>query len=239
MTALRRRETLTGQLVKVMGERIGSGHYKRGEKLPSEQELIEEFGVSRTVVREAIATLRANGLVSTQQGVGAFVLNQTAITPFRIEEANLGVINEVVSVLELRIGIESEAASLAAVRRRDEHLEAMRAAMAALNNAIETGEDAVPADLNFHRAIAGATDNQHFLGLFNYLGELLIPRTRLQTFRLNGSSPADYLTRVNREHEEIYNAIERRDPEAARAAMRLHLIGSRERLRRSVHTENS
>ncbi len=239
MTALRRRETLTGQLVKVMGERIASGQYKRGDKMPSEQELIEEFGVSRTVVREAIATLRANGLVSTQQGVGAFVLNQTAITPFRIEEANLGVVNEVVSVLELRIGLESEAASLAAVRRTDAHLAAMRTAMQEMATAIETDGDAVPADLNFHRAIAAGTENAHFLALFNYLGELLIPRTRLQTFRLNGSSPADYLARVNREHEEIYNAIERRDPEAARAAMRLHLIGSRERLRRSVNTDGN
>jgi GntR family transcriptional regulator, transcriptional repressor for pyruvate dehydrogenase complex len=238
MTALRRRETLTGQLVKMLGERIADGTYKRGEKMPSEQELIEEFGVSRTVVREAIATLRANGLVSTQQGVGAFVLNRTAILPFRIEEANLGVVNEVVAVLELRIGIESEAGSLAAVRRNDVHLAAMRAAMAEMTKAIETGEDAVPADLDFHRAIAAGTENPHFLALFNYLGELLIPRTRLQTFRLNGTSPTDYLARVNREHEEIYNAIERRDPEAARAAMRLHLIGSRERLRRSVTVEH-
>jgi DNA-binding transcriptional regulator YhcF (GntR family) len=114
VTALRRRETLTSQLTKTLTERIAKGALKPGDKLPSEQELIEQFGVSRTVVREAISSLRAAGLVATQQGVGAFVQAAAASQPFRIDENSLDLIKEVINVVELRIGLEAEAAALAA-----------------------------------------------------------------------------------------------------------------------------
>ncbi len=200
--------------------------------------MIDEFGVSRTVVREAIATLKAGGQVATHQGVGAFVLQSAVVPPFRIEEAQLAIVREVLSVLELRIGFEAEAAALAAQRRQPVHLAAMRAALDQMQTAISEGEDAVEADLAFHRAIAEATENKHFLNFFNYLGALLIPRTRLQTFRCQDQSRIAYLERVNGEHEAIFYAIERQDGESARAAMRVHLAGSRERLRLSLR-ENS
>lgn len=234
MAELRRRETLTTRLVTLLTDRIADGTYPRGEKLPSEQEMIDEFGVSRTVVREAIATLKAGGLVSTHQGVGAFVLQAETVPPFRIEETQLDVVREVLSVLELRIGFEAEAAALAAQRRQPQHLAAMRTALDQMKRAIAEGEDAVEADLAFHRAIAEATENKHFLNFFNYLGALLIPRTRLQTFRFHDQSRAAYLERVNGEHDAIYYAIERQDGDSARAAMRVHLAGSRERLRVSL-----
>jgi DNA-binding FadR family transcriptional regulator len=101
------------------------------------------------------------------------------------------------------------------------------------------GEDAVEADLDFHRAIAEATENRHFVNFFNYLGALLIPRTRLQTFRLQDQSRTTYLERVNGEHEAIFQAIERQDSDSARAAMRVHLAGSRERLRLSLREVTS
>ncbi|MFD2263775.1 FadR/GntR family transcriptional regulator [Lacibacterium aquatile] len=230
MAELKRRETLASQLVKVLADRVGGGSYKLGEKLPSEQELINEFGVSRTVVREAIATLKAGGMITTQQGIGAFVTQSAGSQPFRVEEASLDLVNEVRAVLELRIGLEAEAASLAALRRDDRHLERMVKALERMEAAISAGTDAVEPDLDFHRAIAEATFNVNFLNLFNYLGAMLIPRTRIQTFRLHEGSREEYLQRVNREHHDVYMAIRRRDPEAARAAMRVHLTGSRERL---------
>lgn len=239
MAELRRRETLTAKLVQTLGDRIAKGTYPRGDKLPSEIEMIEEFGVSRTVVREAIATLKASGLVSTHQGVGAFVLQSDIVQPFRIEEAHLDVVKEVLSVLELRIGFEAEAAALAAQRRQESHLVALRASLERMQRAIAVGEDAVEADLDFHRAIAEATENRHFVNFFNYLGALLIPRTRLQTFRLQDQSRTAYLERVNGEHEAIFQAIERQDSDSARAAMRVHLAGSRERLRLSLREVTS
>lgn len=234
MTALRRRETLTSQLTRTLTGRIAQGLLKPGDKLPSEQELIGEFGVSRTVVREAISSLRAAGMVTTQQGVGAFVQADALTQPFRIDEANLDLLKEVISVLELRIALEAEACALAAQRRGEAHLEAMRVALDRMEAAIAASEDAVAPDLDFHRTIAEATGNAHFTHLFSYLGALMIPRTRLQTFRFFADDRTEYLRRVNREHEDIYQAILRRDSDAARSAMRLHLSNSRERLRKAM-----
>lgn len=234
--ALRRRETLTSQLIRSLSARIEQGGLKPGDKLPSEQELIEEFGVSRTVVREAISSLRAAGLVATQQGVGAFVQSNALTPSFRIDEANLDLLKEVIGVLELRIALEAEACALAAQRRQESHLAAMRLALDRMEAAIDAEEDAVAPDLDFHRSIAEATGNVHFSHLFSYLGALMIPRTRLQTFRFFADDRLEYLRRVNREHEDIYQAIQRHDSDAARSAMRLHLSNSRERVRRAMET---
>ena len=88
----------------------------------------------------------------------------------------------------------------------------------------------VAADIRFHLSIALATGNAHFADFMQHLGETIIPRSRVNTAKLAGDDFAQYLYRVNREHEDIYNAIRRQDPEAARAAMRTHLSNSRERL---------
>ena len=230
----KRRETLTSQLVRQVAGRIKSGEFPRGAKLPTEKEMIDEFGVSRTVVREAIANLRANGMVSTQQGIGAFVVHNTALPAFRIAEEDLSVIEEVVKGLELRIAVESEAAALAAKRRSDDDIRAIEGACEAMADAIRTGSDSIEADLNFHRAIARASQNDHFLKIFNYLGEVLIPRARLQTHRFDKSTLSEYLARVNSEHRQILVAIRRSDTDGARATMRMHLSGSRDRLQQSI-----
>lgn len=230
----RRRPTLTSRLVKALTGRIERGALKPGSRLPTEHALIREFAVSRTVVREAISSLKAAGLVSTHQGVGAFVLQAPRERPFRIDAEGLDLVKEVVAVLELRICVESEAAALAAQRRTDRHLARMRQALDRMAAAIEARRDAVESDLDFHRAIAEATGNPHFAQMFGHLGALLIPRTRLNTARYYAGGRAAYLRRVNREHEDIFEAIERRDGEAARSAMRLHLSNSRERLRSAL-----
>lgn len=234
MQTMRRRETLTDQLTRTLTDRIAAGHYAVGTKLPSEQDMINEFGVSRTVVREAIAKLRARGSVTTMQGVGAFVMQQDVTKGFEIDSASLSAVQEMVAVLELRIALESEAAVLAAQRRTPEQLAAMKEALHEMGAAIARGEDAVQADMRFHQSIAEAAGNPHFLKLFNYVGELLIPRARLQAIRLDTVPMPDYLGRVQREHEQICYAIERQDPEAARAALRMHLSESKARLQRSL-----
>jgi DNA-binding FadR family transcriptional regulator len=231
---IRKRETLTTQVVRLVGERIQMGDYPRGSKLPTEKALIDEFGVSRTVVREAIANLKASGLVSTQQGIGAFVLHETAATSFRLDNDSLLIVEEVVKGLELRTGIEAEAAALAALRRTDADITDMELACSDMDAAIAAGTSDIEADMAFHRAIATASQNDHFLKMFNYLGELLIPRTRVQTPKLNGSCVPDYLEWVNTEHRHILDAIKRQNAEDAGKAMRVHLIGSRDRLLKNL-----
>ncbi len=241
---MRRRETLSGKLIRTISERIATGQYRVGERLPSEQDMIEEFGVSRTVVREAIANLKANGCVNTIQGLGAFVMQTEKQNAFQIEEAtNLSVAQEMIKVLELRFALEAESVALAAQRRTDAHLQNMRASLDTLRGAVaagefstEVGEKAAEADISFHRAIAEATGNMHFLRLFNYLGEYMVSRSRLQTFKFGGGPVKEYLERTIMEHERIYQAIEAQDTETARAAMRLHLAGSRDRLQQRINT---
>jgi GntR family transcriptional regulator, transcriptional repressor for pyruvate dehydrogenase complex len=225
-----KRETLSAQLVRELGARIEAGEYKRGEQLPTEKDLIDEFGVSRTVVREAIANLRASGLVATRQGIGAFVVHNTAPPAFRIDEAGLAVIEDVVRALELRIAVESEAAALAAIRRTPEALAAIEAACDAMDAANAEGGDTVANDIAFHQLIAKATNNAHFLHVFNYLGEVLIPRTRVHTHSFDAKTQQEYISRVNGEHRRIASAIRAQDSETARASMRMHLGGSRDRL---------
>lgn len=242
MQIMRRRETLSGKLIRAISERIEAGQYRIGDRLPSEQEMIEEFGVSRTVVREAIANLKANGTVNTVQGLGAFVVQPERPSTFQIEEAaNLTVAQEMLRVLELRFAVECEAVALAAVRRTDAHLvtlrktlDDMREVAAAPEDMPDAGDKAARADIAFHRAIAEATGNPHFLRLFNHLGEYMLSRSRMQTFKFGGGSVNSYLERTLAEHDRIYQAIEAQDADTARAALRLHLAGSRDRLQRRI-----
>lgn len=234
MAPIAANRNLAAELVERLSGEILSGKLAPGSKLPTEQEMVAATGVSRTVVREAVAALRAEGLVVTRQGVGAFVAADIGRRPFRIDEASLDVLKEVINVLELRAALEAEAAALAAERRSPAQLRALRRALDQMALAIEETEDAVAPDLDFHRIIAEATGNSHFTHLFTYLGSLLIPRTRVQTFRSVTDDRPAYLRRVNQEHEDIYAAIQRQDAGAARTAMRLHLGNSRERLRRAA-----
>jgi DNA-binding FadR family transcriptional regulator len=233
--AVRRRPRILAlDLVESLGDRIRDGRLAQGEKLPTEAAFMEEFGVSRTVVREAISKLQASGLVQTRHGVGTFVVGQGDGSVFRIEPHRLATLRDVVAVLELRIGVETEAAGLAAMRRSDANLSVMRSALDAFAAAVEAGQDSVPADFQFHIEIARATQNEHFAHLLATLGTMIIPRARLDTGDPADEERRDYLRKVNAEHESIYDAIVNHDADAARAAMRTHLANSRERRRRAA-----
>lgn len=231
LTPRRKPRSLAHELVQALGERIRGGSLAPGDKLPTEAAVMDEFGVSRTVVREAISRLQAAGLVATRHGVGTFVIGPGEAA-FRITAEQLETLRDVIAVLELRIGLETEAAALAAVRRHEEHLREMRTALDAFATAVGEGRDAVEPDFRFHLEIARATGNAHFVELLSSLGAKIIPRARLAD-ESNAELQA-YLLRANAEHESIFDAIARQDPEAARAAMRTHLANSRERRRRAA-----
>ena len=194
---------------------------------------MQAYGVSRTVVREALSKLQASGLVETRHGIGTFVLGLGGDAGFRISPEQYATLQDVVAVLELRIGLETEAAALAAMRRTEANLTAMRKALDVLGVALEQGSDAVAADFQFHQEVARATQNDHFADLMTTLGSRIIPRARLEPAQVMTDERREYLRRVNGEHESIYDAIAAQDAEGARAAMRTHLANSRERRRRS------
>lgn len=237
-TRPRRPRGLVSEIVVSLASDIREGRLLPGQKLPTESELVGRFDVSRTVVREAISRLQASGLVETRHGIGTFVIEPPVAEPnFRIAPEDMATAADVISLLELRISLESEAAALAAQRRSPESLSAMAAALASFNVAIHADSDAVPSDFQFHMEVARATGNRHFADLMTYLGTMIIPRTRLKTAASAPEGRLAYLERVHQEHENIFDAIRRAEPEAARAAMRTHLSNSRERLRRAQPAE--
>jgi len=221
---------LAHALVDDLGEKIRSQQLRPGDKLPPESAIMQTYGVSRTVVREALSRLQAGGLVETHHGIGTFVLQPRAAGMFRLEGSDIATSVDVLAVLELRISLETESAGLAATRRTEEQLVAMRQALDDFQRSVAQPGDTVTPDFRFHLQIAQATGNPYFADIMTHLGTTIIPRTRISAIR-NQDPRGEYLGRVNREHEEIYAAIARRDPESARAAMRVHLTNSRERLR--------
>ena len=229
----RRSRSLAHELVEGIGAQIQGQVLKVGDKLPTESAIMQSYGVSRTVVREALSRLQAAGLVETRHGIGTFVLQPRPAQGFGIDPADIATAVDVMAVLELRISLETESAGLASLRRSDAQLLEMRSALDAFEANVGGPGDAISPDFRFHLAIANATGNRYFADIMAHLGSTLIPRARINSSRVAQEDLPQYLRRVNREHEEIYQAIARRDPESARAAMRIHLTNSRERLRRA------
>lgn len=190
------------------------------------------MGVSRTVVREAVAALRADGLVITRQGSGAFVTADTSRVPFRIDPDGLSSIEDVLEVMELRLAIEVEAAALAAVRITPGRLALVNQALRAIEAAIDGGGGAVNEDFAFHRAIAEASVNPRFAELLEFLGRHVIPRQSVRVSLSTAAEQRQYLLRIQKEHGRIYDAIRNRDPTQARKTMRAHLTRSLNRYRR-------
>ncbi|MHA3835356.1 FadR/GntR family transcriptional regulator [Terrabacter sp. AAH1] len=221
---------LAHELVEKLKEQILAGRMEPGQKLPTEASLVAEYGVSRTVVREAISRLQAAGLVETFQGRGSFVLALPETQGFAVGADRVRTHRDVLDMIDFRIGVESEAAGLAAERRTELQLKAIERALRELTRAGEKPSGAVEADFEFHRRIALASGNRFYADLLASLGPMMImlPRTRLEAAYT--VSDATHVTRVSLEHENVYLAIARADGPAARAAMRLHLANSRARL---------
>jgi GntR family transcriptional regulator, transcriptional repressor for pyruvate dehydrogenase complex len=223
--------SLAHELVERLTADITSGKLSPGARLPTEQELIAATGVSRTVVREAVAALRAEGLVVTRQGVGAFVADDVR-RPFRISADELGSLREVIEVMELRTGIEIEAAGLAAERADAVAVDRIADAYAAIDAAIARGDSAVDQDFAFHCRIAEAAGNPQFLRFLEYLGRFIIPRQTVSVAAGMAAEPKAYLATIQGEHRDIMQAIRTQEVPKARAAMRKHLLNSRKRYRR-------
>jgi DNA-binding FadR family transcriptional regulator len=221
------RRTLTAELVARLTADIVSGKLSPGSQLPTEQEIIAATGVSRTVVREAVAALKADRLVTTRQGVGAFVAHQVRL-PFRVDFDERSPLRDVLNVMELRTGVEVEAAGLAAERASPAQVKKIVDRFAAITADIEKGGNAVDQDFAFHCEIADATDNPQFRRFLEYLGRFMIPR-RTVWGRSSPPTKRRQLELFQREHEQILDAIRDGSVTEARSAMQRHLDNSRMR----------
>ena len=223
---------LTLAISERLADDIMSGKLAPGARLPTEQEMVVAMGVSRTVVREAVAALRAEGLVITRQGLGAFVATDAGRRPFRLAVEGLPSVDEVLDVMELRASIEAEAAGLAAERSSAATRKRIGKSLAAINAAIERGESAVDEDFAFHRAISQATGNVQFSHFLDFLGRFIIPRQSIRVAARDADEQRRERKMIQGEHQAICAAIDQGDAVAAREAMRRHLANSQARYRR-------
>lgn len=225
-----KKPSLVKQVTEALRLVITSGEIGPGGKLPSEAALTAKHNVSRTVVREAIAALRSDGLVEPRQGAGVFVVQNipTGGNPFQIVDPEK--ISSIIEVMELRIAVESEAAALAATRRSPAQDEAIFEAISAIDLVARSGERTSLADHSFHLAIARAANNPRFAEFLTLMGGDMIPRGRLENAGRENASP-EYLAHIQSEHRRIAEAISRRDSDAAREAMRQHLENGQRRYR--------
>ena len=221
------KDNLTDRIAGMLRDDIAKGRYKPGHQLPPGKDLAERFGVSITVIREALARLKSDGLVASHQGKGVFVEQDFTARPFRLPLSGISK-NTLAHIFELRIGIEVQAASLAAERRRPFHLKAMARHLRTMEPGRSTFEEALAADIGFHLAIAEATQNPLIVGFTQFLQPHLhnfIAQSRATSARKQATERM-----VHKEHLAIFEAIEAADPRRAGMAVRKVLEGSLRRL---------
>jgi GntR family transcriptional repressor for pyruvate dehydrogenase complex len=210
---------------------IETDNLKPGDKLPPADQLCMQFSVSRTVVREAIASLKAEGRLRSLRGSGVYVSKPREMAASAMFMAAPQEIGDVLDFMEFRISVEVEAAGLAAERRTETNLLRMEQALAQFGRNMHDNSLATDADRGFHRAIADATNNGRFRLFVDEMGERLIPRRALGASFTDDASKAEFLEGIVAEHRRIFIAISDRKPDEARLAMRRHLEDGRRRYR--------
>lgn len=217
-----RRAPLADQAAELLLERIRSGEWALGEKLPGETTLAPQLGVGRSTMREAIRQLAGRGVLASRQGAGVFVTALDAPEDWDAVLRKAGI----VAVIEARIAIETEAAALAAARRTPADLRAIRRALAQRAEHLSDIDSHVDADTVFHRSIVAAAHNPVLLDLFDSftprLREAMIEMLRIRR-HFGGDADQDV-------HAELADAIADRDEGAAAGRSRAHLLNLRESL---------
>ncbi|MGZ5811319.1 MAG: FadR/GntR family transcriptional regulator [Xanthobacteraceae bacterium] len=218
-------QSLADRITVSLREAIVNGQYGPGEQLPAGKSLALQFGVSITVVREALSRLKADGLVGSRQGKGVFVAKDKTARPFRLTG---GTSRALLDVFELRIGVEVQAARLAAERRTARDLKQMEKCLKAMEPARKSFDEALDADIEFHRAIAVATRNPLIVSFMEFLQPHL--RDAIALARKTSARQANTQFAAFEEHREIYEAIAAGDQQRAGNAVRGVIEGSLRRL---------
>ena len=220
---------LAEKVASVLREQVVGGSYGEASRLPTESAMSLQFGVSRTVVREAVSRLKSEGLLVSRQGSGVFVSSGAHMRPLHIEAGASRSEDSVLQIVELRRAIEAESAALAAQRRDRSDLNAMRAALRDLDSAVSRGEDGVVEDVRFHRTVAEASRNPYIISVLEFLGQYLQGATRIT--RANELRRTDFAAAVKNEHAAVLAAILDGTPAAARRAAARHMDNAAKRIR--------
>ncbi|WP_175623987.1 FadR/GntR family transcriptional regulator [Pseudocolwellia agarivorans] len=227
LNQMKKSGNLTNDLAASLRNKIITGNLQVGAKLPSSKIVEELAGVSRSVVREAIAQLRAEGLVESRQGVGVFISKIPEKNAFKITQKEMESITDAIQILELRMAVEVEMSGMAAKFRTEEQMTTINNCLLRMSKKMSIGKDGIDEDFNFHKAIAVASGNIYFLRFIDYIGSrVIIPAREIVTSNKEIIKTDDFLDILNAEHKQIAKAIEYKDPELARAATKAHLTNS-------------
>lgn len=222
-----RDRTLSDRVYENILSMIVDGEFRVGSKLPTEQALSQRLEVSRPVLRRALKQLREDGVIVSRQGSGSYV--QRRPEGAVLEFAPIGSIADIQRTFEFRAAIEGEAAYIAAERRSDSDILALRRALRELDRCVRDGDLGVDADEAFHEAVCAASDNQYFQAARTSMKSNILTGMNL-TRNLSLTKTRARLELVQKEHYAVLEAIEARDCDAAREAMRLHVSSARERV---------
>jgi GntR family transcriptional regulator, transcriptional repressor for pyruvate dehydrogenase complex len=208
---------------------IAAGQVHEGDRLPTEMILSARFGVSRSVVREAIASLRSDGVVRSRQGVGTFIVSPRQTATLKID-ADLTTDRLVFrNVFEMRAILEIKGAALAALRASETQRQRIQEAFGRMRRAVDWPRDGVAADLDFHRCVAVASGNPYIGTVVGFLASQM--RQSIMFMRQNQSDPTGDLVAMNiAEHSAIHDALMARDPRGSALAMRVHITAAAKRL---------
>lgn len=220
------RTTLADKVYHLLFTRISNGEYPANQKLPAENALSQEFGVSRPVLRAALDRLRDEGLIYSRQGAGSFVRIPLAAP---VGFARVETLADIQRCYEFRIVVETEAASLAATRKNADALGELERALELMRDATGSLQHREDADFAFHFAIAKATNNQYFEATMRALRDHISVGMKMHGISLM-TDGAQGLQDVLNEHSLIHEAIAERNPERGAEVMRRHLERSRARL---------
>jgi GntR family transcriptional repressor for pyruvate dehydrogenase complex len=221
--------TLAARVADRLLQQIRNDGLAPGTRLPSEQAMAQHFGVSRTVLREAIALLKADGILSTRKGSGAFVCQADGPQVPEQDPLTAKSVQSLLNLIEVRRGIEAETSALAALRRTPGQLAAIEHALRRIDEAVASGVSGVEEDVRFHLSIAEATGNPYWTKMVEMFAEPI--RSAVKVTRANEARRNDFYHQVRQEHEKIVAAIAAGDPERAREAAAEHMRMAAERVR--------
>lgn len=225
----RRRPPFSAVVAKSLKEMIRREKLKPGDRIPTEAELCVQYGVSRTVIREAIVGLRSEGVLVARQGIGVFVA-EAAAPRFEVDWNAIRTLPKTIMLTELRMAVEVEAAGLCALRRTKAEAADIRRRMEKVDAERQDPKSTkVWYDYRFHLAIAKASNNPYIHQLLKFMAPVVMPRIKLGAIVDDASKDA-YYRMIHEEHERIVVAIERSDVAAAREHMRAHILAAIGRL---------
>ncbi len=229
---------LPDEIANSISAAIESGRLAPGDRLPTEHALSEQFGVARTVVREAVSLLKYDGVIQSRRGVGAFVAAVRERRSFRIGPDCFEKRRQLAQLLQLRAGTLSNASALAATARSDDQLHTIGTHLQTMHDAVTNAsgdavsdaltERRVSAESAFYDTITVASGNEYYVEFAGMIEAKV--SDNLRSVALKNARAAEWSLSVLAEHEAVFDALRDQDPEAARSATRRHFERAAQRL---------